>query len=283
MRLHLSSRVVPVICPEAYNSIYHRRATNQHLYNIDGEALNDKLISSLDSTGFIRRPSLFRYKQYIDAFLKNNVASRKRKTFLDIGCGTGKVGLWLSRKTYLSYIGIDFSEVAIQQAKAYIETSVSRLTAKFLVTDFASTNLPGESVLVAFSLDSIYLAASPLLVINETCRVLVKGGLLIFTVYTPSKDMICEWLHILRRCGFDIVRCNNVSAYWRKQMRRKHVIRWRNRAAIRKALGVQGDTELSVTVAMLGKNGHPPYLSTHHRFEIFATKMTFVPFRDNFF
>src|SRR5665648_722041 len=39
------------------------------------------------------------------------------KSFIDLGCGRGGPGLWITRETGANYIGIDLSENAIKQAQ----------------------------------------------------------------------------------------------------------------------------------------------------------------------
>jgi len=43
---------------------------------------------------------------------KLNIGSEK--SFIDLGCGRGGPGLWIARETGANYIGIDFSENAIE-------------------------------------------------------------------------------------------------------------------------------------------------------------------------
>ena len=76
------------------------------------------------------------------------------QVMVDLACGRGGPGLWVARKTGASLVGIDFSEVGIEQAGRWALELGFGERARFLVRDAAATGLPAASFDGAMSVDS---------------------------------------------------------------------------------------------------------------------------------
>lgn len=72
-----------------------------------------------------------------DYIKKNNI-----KTVIDFGCGPGHFSTLFNQSDGISYLGYDFSEVAIDQA---IERNKDNLNNRFEVQDLKSIELSGEN------------------------------------------------------------------------------------------------------------------------------------------
>ena len=266
------------INPAIYNSIYSRRIKNSVLDEIDAEIIEDDEILSLRCNGFLAKGDLSRYKDFLQKYIDFK-SSTEKKILLDIGCGFGGLGRWVSRKLDLHLIGIDFSEVAIKQAKTTVGHKESHRF-QFHVSSFYETGLEKESIAAAISLDALYLATNPFRAFNEIGRILQSNAPLMFTVYLESFDSdqnrfninFVDWKSVLQSTGFSIIHCSDTTQCWRIQMRKKHEHRWSRQEKIREELGYLGEAELSVSESMLGLNGKLSFIESVSRFEIGAIK-----------
>jgi SAM-dependent methyltransferase len=78
---------------------------------------------------------------------------------VDVGCGTGGVGLWLARAAAARLEGFDISPVAVAQATARSDRFVPAGRTAFRVSALDDTGLPDSSVHGAVYVDAIALAA----------------------------------------------------------------------------------------------------------------------------
>ena len=266
------------VSPLTYNSIYERKIKNNCLEKIDEEIIEDKKIVSVRCNGFLAKGDLDHYKELLIEYSPAQAATNE-KIILDIGCGFGGLGRWLSRELNFSLIGIDFSEVAIKEARSSLVQSESDRV-HFKVANFYETGLKRESIISAISLDSLYLATNPLKALKEINQVLQPNAPLIFTIYLEAPKRLrqkfnaefIDWKTALQASGFTVVHYEDVTECWRMQMRKKHENRWYNKQKIRKELGTLAEAELSVTESILGLNGKPSFIETVSRFEIAAIK-----------
>jgi ubiquinone/menaquinone biosynthesis C-methylase UbiE len=261
-----------------YNSVYARKVRSNFLEKIDAEIVADDEIYALRCNGFLAKGDLNRYKNFL---LKHICfeGNTHGNILLDIGCGFGGLGKWLSKELNLYLIGVDFSEVAIQEAKANVShAEINRF--RFQVSSFYETSLEEESIAAAISLDSLYLATNPLNALKEISRVLKSNAPLIFTVYLESPknnqnkfsiDYI-DWKSILQSTGFSVLHYVDITECWRIQMRKKHENRWSKQQRIREEFGAFAEAELSVSESMLGLNGKSSFIESVLRFEIVAIK-----------
>jgi len=266
------------VTPPLYDAIYARKRQDNYLNRLDREAVGDE-IATLACTGFLSKGDLSRYKASLARYLLSRRPGVARGTLLDLGCGVGGLGRELARVLCLKLIGIDFSSVAITQARAAI-TTTNDAEVRFEIADFSATGLENESVSAVISLDALYLATNPLDPLREIHRVLITDGPLLFTLYADlalrktrrADPTVLHWEKMLRRSRFEIIECKDVSTHWRHFMRVKHQRRWLERERIRDELGEIGEAELSVSAAMLGLNGKPSFLESTSRFEFICTR-----------
>ncbi|GAB2813929.1 class I SAM-dependent methyltransferase [Lentzea nigeriaca] len=101
---------------------------------------------------------------------------RPGQVLLDLACGRGGYGLEIAGRTGCRLIGVDFSAVAISQAKR-------RADADFRVGTMTATGLSPASVDAVLVVDAIQFAEPTLDALRECLRVLRPGGRLVLTTW----------------------------------------------------------------------------------------------------
>ncbi len=116
---------------------------------------------------------------------------------LDSGCGVGH-GLKLLRRRYpeADFLGVDFApgvlgeakreESLFERARRLVRRLVSGSGRSYLCADFARMPLRAASVDMVWSNLALAWAGDPLAALREAHRVLIGGGLLMFSSYGPD-------------------------------------------------------------------------------------------------
>jgi len=116
---------------------------------------------------------------------------------LDSGCGVGH-GLKLLRRRYpeADFLGVDFApgvlgeakreESLFERARRVVRRLVSGSGRSYLCADFARLPLRAASVDMVWSNLALAWAGDPLAALREVHRVLIAGGLLMFSSYGPD-------------------------------------------------------------------------------------------------
>lgn len=105
---------------------------------------------------------------------------------VDLGCGTGGVGLWLAKQSGARLIGIDQCADAVAIARECISRWVSNEAASFRVGDFCHTDLASASTDAVISIDALPAARDVEAALREIRRILRPGGTLLFTTRDPN-------------------------------------------------------------------------------------------------
>jgi ubiquinone/menaquinone biosynthesis C-methylase UbiE len=132
------------------------------------------------------------------------------QTLVDLGCGRGGPGLWLARSQGVSLIGVDFSTVAVQQAKDRAALFGLADTARFVVGDLAATGLPAAIADAVVALDALHLAVDLTAAGREVLRILRPDHRLVLTGWQPRTPddprlpsrLGIDWAAALRWVGF---------------------------------------------------------------------------------
>jgi SAM-dependent methyltransferase len=105
---------------------------------------------------------------------------------LDLACGVGAFGCWLTKRSGCSVVGVDFSSVVVEHARRSAG-EVFGLPADrfdFQVGQLTATSLPAESVDAVMVIDSIQFAPG-VEVASECHRVLKSCGRIAVTGWEP--------------------------------------------------------------------------------------------------
>lgn len=99
------------------------------------------------------------------------------QVLLDLACGRGGYGLEIARRTGCGLVGVDFSAVAIDQARA------TGAHADFRVGSLTATGLGPASVDAVLVVDAMQFAEPKMDALRECLRVLRPGGRLVITCW----------------------------------------------------------------------------------------------------
>lgn len=102
---------------------------------------------------------------------------------LDLACGRGGYGLEIVRRSGARLVGVDFSAVAIEQARSRAQVLGLADRAEFGVGELTGTGLGTASVDAVLIVDAIQFAESKPAALGECHRVLRPGGRVVITCW----------------------------------------------------------------------------------------------------
>jgi SAM-dependent methyltransferase len=146
------------------------------------------------------------------------------QVMVDLACGRGGPGLWVARETGASLVGVDFSEVAIEQAGRRAPEFGFVGQARFLVRDAAATGLPEASFDGAMSVDSFWLFPDKRQVAGEVARILRPGARFVFTTWefpnTPPgwPPQLNQHRDLLSEAGLALRACEETQDWRQRQL-----------------------------------------------------------------
>jgi ubiquinone/menaquinone biosynthesis C-methylase UbiE len=128
----------------------------------------------------------------------------------DLGCGRGGPGQWIAGVTGAAVVGIDFSAVALEQARARAQRL--GLTCSYQRASFDATGLDPASVDGAFSIDVMWAIPDKRAGFAETARILKPGARFVFTDW--ERDLsppgypapVSDYRPLLEATGFEVER-----------------------------------------------------------------------------
>lgn len=118
-------------------------------------------------------------------------AGYRGQRLLEVGCGIGTDLVRFARGGAI-VTGIDLSETAVRLARMNLQQHAGR--GAVVVGDGAALPLPNECVDVVYAHGVLQYAANPRAIVEESQRVLKRGGAAIFMVYNRA-----SWLMALSR------------------------------------------------------------------------------------
>jgi SAM-dependent methyltransferase len=134
---------------------------------------------------------------------------------VDIACGRGGPGMWISRETGADLTGIDFSAEAIAQASQRRSLFGLEARATFAVGTFDATGLSAGLADAVVCIDAFQFSRDRAAAAEELRRILRRGGRVVMTGWEPidrSDEAIPERLRTLdlaatlQAAGFGTVR-----------------------------------------------------------------------------
>lgn len=112
---------------------------------------------------------------------------------LDVACGRGGYGIEITRRTGARLLGVDFSVVALAQARASSARLLPAGRSQFQVGTLAATGLPAALASGLICVDAVQFAEPPIAVLLEFRRVLAPGGRVVVTTWEavdPSDERV---------------------------------------------------------------------------------------------
>jgi ubiquinone/menaquinone biosynthesis C-methylase UbiE len=132
------------------------------------EAFGDEYPVNEATDGYITRTELCQVADALHVGPGHKIA--------DLGCGRGGPGQWVARTTGAELIGIDISEVALEQARARARQSGIVDTVSYKLASFDATGLETASVDGAMSIDVIWAIPDKAAGFREAARILKPGA-----------------------------------------------------------------------------------------------------------
>jgi len=120
-------------------------------------------------------------------FIIDSLPNLKRKNILDFGCGNGKDIKRYEKIGAKNIYGIDTSEFMVSEAKKNVKSSDN-----IFVADIQKTQFKNNYFNVVVGRFSFHYLNEFDLAFKEVSRILKKGGILIFVVHHPFKDLIMK-------------------------------------------------------------------------------------------
>lgn len=106
---------------------------------------------------------------------------------LEIGCSNGRITEYLAQKSGCSILGIDYSDVAIIQARQRTQSKAERLT--FQCVDLIADTIPGEGYDTIIAVDCIYFMGDYGDTIKKLHGKLKPGGrMIVSAIQTKEKE-----------------------------------------------------------------------------------------------
>jgi ubiquinone/menaquinone biosynthesis C-methylase UbiE len=112
---------------------------------------------------------------------------------VDVACGRGGYGIEVARRTGARLLGVDFSTVALDQARVNGSRMLPSGRSEFQVGTLTATGLPNGVADGLMCVDAIQFADPPLAALGEFRRVLVRGARLVLTCWEavgPSDERV---------------------------------------------------------------------------------------------
>lgn len=141
---------------------------------------------------------------------------------VDIACGRGGPGMWISRETGADLTGIDFSAEAIAQASQRRKLFGLESRATFAIGSFNATGLSAGIADAVMCIDAFQFSRDRDAAAQEIRRILRRGGRVVMTCWEPldrSDEALPERLRTLdiaatlQAAGFGSVRVED-KAEW---------------------------------------------------------------------
>jgi SAM-dependent methyltransferase len=241
----------------------------QALRDIDPTELRAPVLRRIAPSGFVTEDVLAR----IHARLRRERVDGT-SLLVDVGCGRAGASLWFAETTGARLHGIDIDPDAIAQARLAAQSYRLACESKFDCAAFEATWVEPGTAHVVISIDALHLAARPLDALWEIHRILIKGGVVLFNVYTSEDDPdATEWVHALEAVGFTTLDIDDQTDRWREVMTARHRARIEHATYLRRRFGTQVAGELASSRALLGLDYGPSVIACTRRVELFARKV----------
>ena len=147
---------------------------------------------------------------------------------VDVACGRGGYGIEVARRTGVRLLGVDFSGVALEQARLNSARLLPAGRSEFRVGTLVATGLPAAVAEGLMCVDAVQFADPPLAALLEFRRLLASGARLVLSCWEaaePRDERVPSRIHAvnlqrdLPAAGFADVQVHD-KPEWREAERR---------------------------------------------------------------
>ena len=160
---------------EGFDGVFAALAQSHTIQRIWREAYGDEYLADVQPFGFITASMLQR--------IAHEIKVEPGQLLGDLACGSGGPGLWVAHATDARLIGVDFSSVAIQQARQRAAAFGLSGKADFLVSEITAIPVPDAHLDAAMSVDAFQLFPDQPAALREIVRILRVGARLVLTTW----------------------------------------------------------------------------------------------------
>jgi ubiquinone/menaquinone biosynthesis C-methylase UbiE len=189
-------------------------------------------------------------------------------TLVDLACGQGGPGLWLARATGADLIGIDWSSVAVEDARRRAPDFVAAGRTRFAVGHLAESGLPSGEADAVLCLDALVFAPDRVAALREVRRLLRAGGRFVFSATEmPSPEdqsWVTDWQPLLAAAYLEVESKEEVPQY-AERLQRMYDLWLENLQALQAELGAPMAARLEQEARTVG-----PTLQRRRQFLIVA-------------
>jgi SAM-dependent methyltransferase len=209
---------VRTVTAEFFDGIFEAYERSPVLPELMRSALDERLPTEVEPYSFITLNALTE--------IKARLRLAAGELLVDLACGRGGPGMWVARGAGGRLVGVDFSAVAVAQARARVEAFQLAGRAQFRVGQLQATGLAEAAADALMCVDAIQFAGDPALAVREVLRVLRPGGRAVFTTWeareagdrsVPEKLARLDLARLLRVAGFAEVRIAERPEWHRRE------------------------------------------------------------------
>ncbi|EST17988.1 class I SAM-dependent methyltransferase [Streptomyces roseochromogenus] len=156
-----------------YDKLHEARGTATIVSDLYAQAMGDTYPYEVEAAGAVDWPLL--------GTMVGTLRLAPGHQLVDLGCGTGGVGLWLARALAVHLTGVDISATAVRRATGRVPEFLPAGRARFLVGSLRATGLPDRHAHGLVCVDALGFEPDRTAVLKEIHRVLRPGGRAVVT------------------------------------------------------------------------------------------------------
>lgn len=193
--------------------ILYKNQKSESYQDIWRNIYGDDYPEELGNDSFVTMTDLRNIARYL------NVA--EGDTIVDLGCGRGGPGLWITRKTGTNYVGVDLSEIGMEVAAQLAKELGLKGKISFQEGNICATNFPDNCFDGAISIDVMQFLPDKFAGICEAARILRSDSFFAFTAWewknSPIPNRVDDYRPLLRKAGFRVEIYNETPDWERRQ------------------------------------------------------------------
>ncbi|WP_405557779.1 class I SAM-dependent methyltransferase [Streptomyces canus] len=212
-----------------YDAMHSARASSSIVRELYAKAMGDAYPWDIDPASSADWPLM--------GTMVGALRMHPEQQLVDLGCGTGGVGLWLARALGVSVTGVDISALAVRlAADRGLAFQLPAQRAKFVVGSRTATGLPDQYAHGLVCVDALGKRADRPAVLGEVRRVLKPGGRAVLTSSRSRTPQPPSWPEDAARAGL-ILEAGHERPHEPQIWRRLYELWNQHEAELRRELG----------------------------------------------